>query len=88
MWKNYFAGFSYRKVTKIKEIVQNIKALITGAQPGFSQILYPITILAKTVSQMVVNNLQQVGNDLLNNVHTGYMGWMDKKTKVHHPFKL
>ena len=36
MWKNYFAGFSYRKVTKIKEIVQNIKALITGVQPVFN----------------------------------------------------
>ena len=66
MGKDGFAGLSYRKATKISEIVQNIQSLVSGAQPSFNQILLSITMLAKTGSQMVVNNLKQLGHGLSN----------------------
>ena len=66
MDKDGFVGLSYRKATKISEIVQNIQLLVPGVQPGFNQILLSITMLAKAVSQMVVNNLKQLGHGLLN----------------------
>ena len=50
----------------MSEIVQNIPLLVPSAQPGFSQILLSITMLAKSGSQMVVNNLKQLGHGLSN----------------------
>ena len=66
MGKDGFVGLSYRKVTKMSEIVQNIRLLVPGAQPVFNQTLLSITMLAKTRSQMVVNNLRQLGHGLSN----------------------
>ena len=60
MGKDGFVVLSYRKATKISEIVQNIQSLVPGAQPGFDHILLSITMLAKTGSQMVVDNLKQL----------------------------
>ena len=57
MDKDSFVGLSYRKARNISEIVQNVQSLVPGAQPGFNQILLSITMLARTESQMVVNNL-------------------------------
>ena len=64
--KDCFVGLSYRKATKLSEIAQNIQSLVPGAQPDFSQILLSITMLAKTGSQMVVNNLKILGHGLSN----------------------
>ena len=36
--KDRFFGLSYRKATKISEIVQKIQSLVLVAQPGFNQI--------------------------------------------------
>ena len=66
MGKNGFVGLSYRKATKVSEIVQNIQSLVPGSQPGFNQILLSITTLAKTGSQMVVNDLKQLGHGVSN----------------------
>ena len=66
MGKDDFVGLSYHKATKISEIVQYIQSLVPGAQPGFNQILLSIAMLAKTRSQMVVNNLKQLGHGLSN----------------------
>ena len=57
MDKDSFVGLSYRKARNISEIVQNVQSLVPGAQPGFNQILLSTTMLARTESQMVVNNL-------------------------------
>ena len=59
--KNDFVQLSERKATKLSEIVQNIQSLFPGSQPGFNQILLSITTLAKTGSQMVINDLKQLG---------------------------
>ena len=59
--KNDFVQLSDRKATKLSEIVQNIQSLFPGSQPGFNQILLSITTLAKTGSQMVINDLKQLG---------------------------
>ena len=40
--------------------------LVPGAQPGFSQILLSIFMLAKKGSQIVVNNLKELGHGLSN----------------------
>ena len=39
MGKDGFVVLSYRKATKISEIVQNIQSLVPGAQPGFDHIV-------------------------------------------------
>ena len=57
MDKDGFVGLSYRKARNISEIVQNVQSLVPGVQPGFNQILLSIIMLARTESQMVVNNL-------------------------------
>ena len=62
--KNGFVTLSYRKATKVCEIVQNIQSLVPNAQPGFNQVLLSITMLAKTGSKMVVNDLKQLGHGL------------------------
>ena len=59
MGKLGFVGHSYQKTTKLSEIVLNIQSLVPSAQTGFSQILLSITMLTKTGSQMIVNNLKQ-----------------------------
>ena len=59
--KNDFVQLSEQKATKLSEIVQNIQSLFPGSQPGFNQILLSITTLAKTGSQMVINDLKQLG---------------------------
>ena len=59
MGKLGFVGHSYRKTTKLSETVLNIQSLVPSAQTGFSQILLSITMLTKTGSQMIVNNLKQ-----------------------------
>ena len=64
MGKDGFVGFSYRKAS---EIVQNIQSLVLGAEPGFNRMLLSITMLARSGSQMVVNNLKQLGHGLSNN---------------------
>ena len=51
MGKNGFVGLSYRKATKVSEIVQNMLSLTT---------------LAKTGSQIVANDLKQLGHGLSN----------------------
>ena len=66
MVKLGFVGLSYRKTTKLSEIVQNIQSLVPSVQTGFTQILLSITMLTKTGSQMIVNNLKQLGHGLLN----------------------
>ena len=66
MGKDGFVELSYGKATKISEIVQNIQSLVPVAQPDFNQIILSITMLAKTGSQMVVNNLKQLGHGLSN----------------------
>ena len=40
--------------------------MVPSVQPGFSQILLPILMLVKTESQMVVNDLKQLGHGLSN----------------------
>ena len=66
MVKLGFVGLSYRKTTKLSEIVQNIQSLVPSVQTGFTQILLSITMLTKTGSQMIVNNLKQLGHGLSN----------------------
>ena len=59
-------GFIGLKAAEMSETVKNIQSLVPSKQPGFNQILLSITLLAKTRSQVVVNNLKQLGYDLLN----------------------
>ena len=66
LWVKMFVGLFYRKATKIIEIVQNIQSLVLHAQTGFNQMLLSITIIAKTGSQMIQNNLKQLGYGLPN----------------------
>ena len=73
MGKDGAVGLSCSKSTKISDIVQNIQLLVPSAKPGFNQILLSVTMLAKTGSLLVENNLKQLGQDLPNteSVYTG-----------------
>ena len=64
--KNGFVQLSEQKTTKVSEIVQDIQSLVPGSLPGFNQILLSITTLAKTGSQMVINDLKQPGGSISN----------------------
>ena len=86
MGKNGFVGLSYRKATKVSEIVRNIQSLVPNAQPGFNQILLSITTLAKTGSQMVVNDLKQLGHGLSNTetmfIQDKWAEWTEKVNSI------
>ena len=66
MGKTGFVRLSERKATKVSKIVQNIQSLVPGSQSVFNQILLSIITLAKTGSQMVINDLKKLGAGISN----------------------
>ena len=66
MGKTGFVRLSERKATKVSKIVQNIQLLVPGSQSVFNQILLSIITLAKTGSQMVINDLKKLGAGISN----------------------
>ena len=64
--KTGFVRLSERKATKVSKIVQNIQSLVPGSQSVFNQILLSIITLAKTGSQMVINDLKKLGAGISN----------------------
>ena len=66
MGKTGFLRLSERKATKVSKIVQNIQLLVPGSQSVFNQILLSIITLAKTGSQMVINDLKKLGAGISN----------------------
>ena len=66
MGKNGFVRLSEKKTTKASKIVQNLHSLVPGSQPGFNHILLSITTLAKKESQMVIDDLKQLGAGISN----------------------
>ena len=66
MGKTGFVRLSERKATKVSKIVQNIQSLVPGSQSVFNQILLSIITLAKTGSQIVINDLKKLGAGISN----------------------
>ena len=66
MGETGFVRLSERKATKVSKIVQNIQSLVPGSQSVFNQILLSIITLAKTGSQMVINDLKKLGAGISN----------------------
>ena len=66
MGKNGFVRLFEQKTTNVSEIVQNIQSLVPGSEPGFNHILLSITTLAKTESQILINDLKQLGTAISN----------------------
>ena len=86
MGKIGFVRLSERKATKVSEIFQNVQSLVPGSQPGFHQILLSITTLAKTGSQMVINDLKQLGAGISNTetmfIQDKWAEWTEKLSSI------
>ena len=57
---------SERQLRLVKLFRINSRLFLVHSQPGFNQILLSITTLAETRSQMVINDLKQVGVGISN----------------------
>ena len=84
--KNGSVRVSHGNATNISEIVTNILLLVPGVQPGFYQILLSITIVAKTGSQIVVNDLKALGHGFWNTelifIQDKWDEWTERLTSI------
>ena len=70
--KNGFVRLSEKKTIKASKNVQNLHSLVPRSQPGFNHILLSITTLAKKESQMINNDLKQLGAGISNTETCSY----------------